>query len=113
MAWSTYTDENDQPAAKGPDGGVVLADEEHDFGARITLERLDDDGPFGITCGVYGWMMHSRCIKLLGEARGAFDAMKVDLAAIVEAIPLTSDPDCDQKMDETSIAISAFVDRYP
>ena len=113
MTWTTYTDENDEPVVRGPDGGVVIADEEHDFGARITLERLGEQEPFGITCGIYGWMMHSRFIETRGKAQADYDAMKRDLATIVEMIPLKSDRDVDLKMDKASVAISAFVDRFP
>ena len=39
--------------------GIVIQDEEHELGARITLQR-DGYTPFAITCGIYGWMVHTR-----------------------------------------------------
>lgn len=42
----------------GSEGGTILRDELHPDGARITLERTASQ--FAITCGVYGWMVHTR-----------------------------------------------------
>lgn len=113
MAWETYIDENGEPAVAGPDGGVIIADDEHGGGARITFERLGGEGPYGITCGVYGWMMHSRYFAAEHEAQAAFGAMKTALAAIVEIIPLNSDSQVDEKIERVSAERSAFVDRFP
>lgn len=99
------------PPERGTEGGVIILDDEHDLGARITLESGGAGG--AITCGIYGWMVHTRFFDAESEARAAFDAMKIDLAAILWRIPLKTDPDLDAKMEATSGEISAFVDRYP
>ncbi len=44
----------------GAEGGKVIADEQHDGGARITLERDCLRAPYAITCTVYGWAYHTR-----------------------------------------------------
>jgi len=41
---------------KGTEDGVILRDEDHDAGARITLDRECTHGvSFAVTCGIYGW----------------------------------------------------------
>jgi hypothetical protein len=64
----------------GSEGGAIIADEGHDDGARITLERSTRLAPFAITCGVSGWLVHTRFFESEAEARSQFDAMKVALA---------------------------------
>jgi hypothetical protein len=107
--WSPVEPLSDEAATEG---GTVVADETHAYGARITLEQ-GENGGFAITCGIYGWMMHTRYFAGECEARQAFDDMKRDLDAIILEIPLKDDPDLDGKMDHVSAEIGRFVDRYP
>ena len=117
MSWSIYTNESGEPDRVGSGDGRIAIDEEHGYGARITLERLGEpdelDGPCAITCGIYEWMMHTCYRPSFGEAEQTYASMKAELDALVEQIPLRSDPDVDRKMSDVSDAISAFVDRYP
>jgi hypothetical protein len=96
----------------GSERGVILADDEHDDGARISLER-GGTAPFAITCGIYGWMLHTRWFDDEAQARRDFDAMKQALGAIARAIPMKSDPDVDARTDATLTAIAEFVERFP
>jgi hypothetical protein len=97
---------------RGSEDGVILCDEEHNAGARITLERDCSHGvPFAITCGIYGWFFHTRRLGTKPEAE--FATMQVELAAILEMIPRTDDPAADSKMAAVSEAISDFVSRFP
>jgi hypothetical protein len=70
----------------GSECGAIVADESYDDGARITLERSTRSAPFAITCGLSGWLVHTRFFELEAEARSQFDAMKVALARISEAV---------------------------
>jgi hypothetical protein len=97
----------------GSEQGVIIADDEHRDGARITLERDAQVGPFAITCGIYGWMFHTRFFPTEAEARRDYEAMKVALNEIVQAIPFENDPDRDAGMNATAQRISAFVERFP
>ena len=97
----------------GSENGVILIDEEHLLGARITLERDTAIAPFAITCGIYGWMMHTRFFADRTEAFAQLESMKNALAEILEAIPLESDPQKREKMHAVFEAIGAFVERYP
>ncbi len=113
MRWARCVDEAGLSAATGSEGGVVIRDEEHELGARITLERLGDPALFAITCGIYGWMMHARYLRDFDAAEHAFQAMKVALDGIIEMIPARSDVDVDDKCERVGEALSAFVEAYP
>tara|TARA_R110000868_G_scaffold94569_1_gene260872 strand:+ start:8530 stop:8883 length:354 start_codon:yes stop_codon:yes gene_type:complete len=112
MHWSAFISDGGV-SETGSEGGTIMLDEEHDYGARITLERDSHVAPFAITCGIYGWMVHTRYFRLESSARGAFEAMKSDLDEIIVSIPFDADPLKDQKMNAVMRALSAFVDKYP
>ncbi|HEX8118016.1 MAG TPA: hypothetical protein VF521_12155, partial [Pyrinomonadaceae bacterium] len=76
----------------GSEGGRILRDEEHSDMARITLER-GGYRPFSITCGIYGWMVHTRFFADEAEAQNAFEEMKHGLANILNIIPLVGETD--------------------
>jgi hypothetical protein len=96
---------------RGPDSGVILLDDEHDFGARITLERDGDIAPFSITCGIYGWMLHTVFFSDEAKAHLAFVEMQAELGRIVRAIPLDGDPDQKEQTKATFAAIAHFAER--
>ncbi|EHQ91689.1 hypothetical protein [Desulfosporosinus youngiae] len=61
---------------EGSESGIILKDEEHCEGARITLEKDAHDIPFAITCSIYGLMMHTTFAGSEQEALGKYDEMK-------------------------------------
>ena len=113
MTWETFIGEDGVPAVVGTDGGHIVVDEEYDACARITLELFGDGPPCSITCGIYEWMMHTRRFPTVSEGRGAYEAMKLGLADIVDMIPNRSDPERDVKIDHVTAAITKFVDTFP
>ena len=70
-------------------------------------------GPASVTCGLYGWMVHTRHFPDLETARAAFEAMKPELSQLVVMVPMSADPDCEPKKEALIRAITAFVDKYP
>ena len=86
-----------------------MLDEEHTDGARITLERDGDIAPFSITCGVYGWMFHTRFFGEEAEARSQYDAMKVALSDLVRL----NVPETDGGTTFAGDEFAEFVDRFP
>jgi hypothetical protein len=72
---------------QGSEGGVIVWDEEHERGARITLERGGQTAPWSITCGIYGCFLHTAFAASEVEARDKYSAMKRDLVAILEENP--------------------------
>ena len=98
----------------GPEGGLILEDEEYSGEARISLERRDIGvPPFAITCGIYGWLLHTRFASSEVEARKDFEEMRTELARISDK--LLKDPSRDEtaQQHEAMKAMSDFVDCFP
>ena len=112
MTWKP-TDEGATIGTEGSESGVILADYEHDLGARITIERDGGIAPFAITCGIYGWFCHTRYFSTRDVVESECAKMQTSIESILRTIPFTSDPDCDSKSASVSDAISKFVDDYP
>ena len=110
--WQSF-DQGRTIGKSGSETGIILVDDEHGDGVRITLERDVGVAPFAITCGIYGWMVHTRFFANEEDARGAYEDMKQALDIIVQTIPIKSDPDCDAKMKATTRMIEDFVEQYP
>ena len=108
--WHPF-DEGRSVGLKGSEEGVILLDEEHSYGARITLER-GGYAPFSITCGIYGWMVHTRFFSDEAEAQDAFGEMKIGLVNILNIIPLASETNA-AKEGAVSDALSDFIERFP
>ena len=78
-----------------------------------TLERNAKIAPFAITCGIYGWMVHTRFLGVEPEAQEAFDAMEKELSKIIESIPLKTDPEVQAKSEALCDSLAAFVEKFP
>jgi len=103
-------------ATKGQTGsekGTIVCDAEHSEGARITLECDTPTVPFAITCGIYGWMVHTRFFGSEAEALTAFEDMKGALAKILESIPEKHDPQMERKVEGVRTALNRFIEDYP
>ena len=95
---------------RGSEGDSILRDEEHPDGSRITLEGGGKS--FSITCGIYGWMVHTRFFSDETEAQNAFDEMKAGLVNILNIIPLEGES-ADAKMEAVTDALTDFIERFP
>jgi hypothetical protein len=93
----------------GSEGGKILRDEEHTVGARVTLEDVRSTR-FTITCGIYGWMVHTRFFESEAAAQIGFDETKDELTKIVALIPLEDEAN-DKNMRAAENAIEDFVER--
>lgn len=110
--WQPYED-GATIGLTGSEGGVIVRDDEHTGGARITLERECRVAPFAITCGIYGWAVHTRFIADEPSAMHAYDAMRADLDSIIALIPGEDDPDAGAKSDAVNEAVAAFMAKFP
>ena len=59
MSWQPF-DDGKTIGQRGSEKGIIVGDEEHLEGARVTLEQDGEAAPYAITCGIYGWMVHTR-----------------------------------------------------
>ncbi len=98
---------------RGPENGVILQDEEHANGARITLECGCSAAPFAITCSIYGWMVHTRYFPTEESAQQAFKEMKFELANILRLIPNENDPEAETKLQVVGKMLLDFIERFP
>jgi hypothetical protein len=108
--WQVF-DKGSSLGQRGSERGEIIRDEEHSVGARITIERGGSLAPFAITCGVYGWMVHTRFFSTEAEARSEYDKMKASLSEILEPLnyrELGKEHDTDKIID----AVHAFVENY-
>jgi hypothetical protein len=112
MTWAP-TDDGDTIGTKGVDGGIIVADYEHQLGARLTMEALSGASNFAITCGIYDWFFHTRFFSNREDADTACREMQSALNIIIQSIPLKTDPELDAKCVAVTEAISNFVDTFP
>lgn len=96
--------------ATGSEGGTILRDELHPEGSRITLERTASR--LAITCGIYGWMVHTRFFADESEAVAAFEEMKPALEEILARLP-AGDEDVEAAVPEVAEVLNDFVARFP
>jgi L-asparaginase II len=111
MNWQPF-EEGNTIGKTGNEGGVIMLDQEHILGARLTLENGCLRAPYAITCGVYGWMVHTRFFADDETAQYAADEMKSALSEIVSLIPIEGDADEDEKIGAVSDAVEAFTERF-
>jgi hypothetical protein len=97
----------------GSEGGMIVRDEQHEVGARITLERDSVSAPFTITCGIYGWFFHTRFFGSESEGVTEFARMQEGLASILLGIPRVDDPEADVECARVCEEIAEFVARFP
>jgi len=97
----------------GSDEGIITRDEAHPLGARITLEREPSFVPFAVTCNIYGWMVHTSYYPTEPAAQAAFEAMKPELAAILEMIPSEDDPKAEDPFPKVMQAVDDFIEKFP
>lgn len=103
--WLAY-DDGRSIGKVSTEGGVILLDDEHELGARITLKR--GRGYISISCHIYGWTDHTRFFNSIAEAQREYAAMKAALGGVVSVIESAGSKDI--KVWE---AISVFVRRFP
>jgi len=89
----------------------MMRDEEYSFGARISLERDCRAAPFAITCGIYGWMLHTRYFSSKYEAETQYEAMKSAIAMLLEVAERTAEIDGGRQV--LMAGVSKFVEVFP
>ncbi len=104
-SWSIYN-HGKTIGTKGAEGGVILSDESHPDGARITLKR--GDGFVSVSVSIRGWMDHTRFFSTDADAQREYRAMR---SAVVNVLNVINAKEATEiKIWES---ISEFVRRYP
>lgn len=103
--WSIY-DKGSTIGTKSAEGGIILSDETHEDGARITLKRGDNF--ISVSLSLRGWMDHTRFFSTDADAQREYRAMRTAAASVLSVIK--GEGVTDIKVWE---AISEFVRRFP
>lgn len=97
----------------GTEGGTIVRDEEHPAGLRLTLEEDPARSFYALTCGVAGWLVHSRFFGSEAEVLAAWDEMKPALLELVRQLPAAGAKALDPATREAGAKLGAFIARYP
>jgi hypothetical protein len=90
----------------GAEGGVILRDEKHPLGGRITLKRGKTH--ITVSCKIRGWIDHTAFFKSILDAERGYTLMKRSLTTVVEMSAAA------RRGDVTVWeAISDFVAKFP
>lgn len=112
MRWEPF-EGGKSNAEAGSEAGTIVFDEEYGESSRITLERDCKSAPFAITCGVYGWMVHTRFFADEGEAIEQYEAMKEGLSGIADGLSMDSCREETVHVMAVTEAIRDFLKRFP
>ena len=104
-SWYAY-DDGRSIGKVSSEGGVILLDDEHPAGARITLKR--GSGYISISCNLYGKMDHTRFFGSIPEAQREFRVMRAALSDVLGAIEASN-----SSRLKVWDALSEFVRRFP
>ncbi len=103
--WVAY-DNGNSIGKISAEGGVVLRDESHPRGGRITLKQGKTF--ISVSCHIYGWIDHTRFFYTVADAQREFVIMKNIVGSMLDDILAAGANDI--KMWE---AIADFVRRFP
>ncbi len=111
--WQPFNHHGKIGRVKGSEGGYIVYDEEHEEGARITLEKDSSAAPWSITCGIYGWMVHTRFFGDRKEAENKIEPMKAAMEKILSTLASTASDIEDLHSDRVADFYANLVDRFP
>lgn len=100
--WSAFQD-GATIEKKGSEEGIIVRDEEHESGSRITLESKTTHAPFAITCGIYGLMLHTAFASSDMEATKKYEEMKTWLDEM-----LRDDMTEDERLNKLQSFVNTF-----
>lgn len=94
---------------QGSEGGTITWDEEYAGAVRLTLEQDESRSFYAVTCGVSGWLVHTRFFGSINEATDAFAEMRPALEELLARLPDAPSRDTVRQGGEL---LSAFVARF-
>jgi hypothetical protein len=103
--WLAY-DNGNSIGQVGAEGGVILLDEEHGSGGRMTLKQGKTF--ISVSCHIYGWIDHTRFFNSVSDAKREHAHMQSSMTHMLEDILAAGAGEI--KMWE---AIAEFVRRFP
>ncbi|MDX2162157.1 MAG: hypothetical protein SF162_12600 [bacterium] len=107
--WTQYED-GATIGKKGNEGGLIIRDEVHETGGRITLEQDCLRAPHAITAVIYGWLMHTRFLADEPTALHEYTRMQPALVQIGTLLNADGIPD---DVDAMDMAVARFSEQFP
>ncbi|WP_439152574.1 hypothetical protein [Winogradskyella sp.] len=86
-SWISF-DDGKTIGTKGSENGLIISDEEHLNGARITLEEKAFDAPYAITFGIYGVLFHTNFLDNLEKSKAKYNLLKKKIESIIEHLSI-------------------------
>jgi hypothetical protein len=97
----------------GSEGGVIVRDEVHPAGLRMTLEEDARRSFHVLTCGVERWLVHPRYFGSRDEALAAWAEMRPALEELARQLPATGPRSAlDPETREAGAKLARFVARF-
>jgi len=92
--------------AKGPEGDVILMDQAHPIGARMTIKAGAEY--VSVSCNIHNWIDHTRFFGTAFEAKRELANMEDALSEVIGLLAA-------KEVDKIKVweAISNFVRRFP
>jgi hypothetical protein len=111
-AWRPY-EGGSTLGLQGSEGGTITWDEEYAGQVRLTLEQDESRSFYAITCGVAGWMVHTRFFGSSAEALAAFEEMRPALVELLSRLPPSAPAPSREALREGGALLSGFIARFP
>ncbi|WP_224363025.1 hypothetical protein [Hyalangium versicolor] len=96
----------------GSQGGTITWDEQYAGQVRLTLEQDESRSFHAITCGVSGWLLHSRFFGSAPEAFAAFEELRPALVELWAQLP-KGGPGSPTEARAGGPLLAAFLARFP
>lgn len=97
----------------GSEGGTITWDEQYADRVRLTMEQDESRSFFAITCGVTGWLVHTRFFGSREEAFAAFQELRPALVELLCRLPGDEPRSSRDAAREGGPLLAAFVARFP
>lgn len=97
---------------QGSQGGTITWDEQYADQVRLTLEQDESRSFYAITCGIAGWLVHTRFFGSAAEAYAAFEEMRPALVELWSQLPPGEPEPSREARHRGGVLLSAFVARF-
>jgi hypothetical protein len=97
---------------QGSEGGTISWDEAYADQLRLTLEEDESRSFYAITCGIAGWLVHTRFFGSATEAYAAFEEMRPALVELWSRLPASEPEPSREARHQGGVLLSAFVARF-
>jgi hypothetical protein len=97
----------------GSEGGTITWDEQYADQVRLTMEQDESRSFYAITCGISGWLVHTRFFGSGAEASAAFEELRPALVELLSRLPQDDPRSSRDAAREGGPLLAAFVARFP